>query len=39
MASEDFVKVGKMNNGMVLIMAITILAYSWLQKISSRWVK
>jgi len=25
--------------GMVLIMAITILAYSWLQKISSRWVK
>jgi len=25
--------------GMVLIMTITILAYSWLQKISSRWVK
>jgi len=25
--------------GMVIIMTISILAYSWLQKISSRWVK
>ena len=25
--------------GMVIVMTLTILAYSWLQKISSRWVK
>jgi putative spermidine/putrescine transport system permease protein len=25
--------------GMVIVMAVTLLAYSWLQKLSSRWVK